>query len=199
MKYLFTIFLCLGLASFIMGQKTVIRECSSMLERGEITETVYVTHYIFTGLDTTGLNVKVEKIKITEPKREIVKKQIKDCTSPNPEDCIVETILDIPAVTMNLYTLSSPDVTSDYEIRTEKVEKVVRDGGLVSTKIVCTKNRSKSLISKVQQALILEGYPLSVNGKLDQATMLSLTDFQKQHKMVYGDLTLEVLSALNVK
>lgn len=199
MKYLFTIFLYLGLASFIMGQKTVIRECSSMLERGEITETVNVTHYIFTGLDTTGLNVKVEKIKITEPKRELVKKLIKNCTSPNPEDCVVETVLDIPAVTMNLYTLASPDVTSEYEIRTEKVEQVVRDGGLVSTKIVCSKNRSKSLINKVQQALILEGYPLSVNGKLDQATMLSLTDFQKQHKMAYGDLTLEVLSALNIK
>ncbi|HRO09208.1 MAG TPA: hypothetical protein PK611_06245 [Saprospiraceae bacterium] len=199
MKNLFTIILSLCFVSLIFGQKKVVRECTSMLERGAVTEMVNVTHYIFTGQDTTGLHVKVEKIKVTEPRQEVVKKLNKDCTSPNPQDCMVETIVDVPAVTMNLYTLSGPDVTSEYETRIEKVEKVTMDGGLIRTKIVCEKNRTPKLINKVQEALILEGYPLTVNGKLDQATKLSLTDFQKHNKLAYGDLTLEVLAALNIK
>lgn len=199
MKNLFTIVLALGLSSFVFGQKKVVRSCSAMLEQGPITEMVEVSHYIFTGLDTTGLNVKVEKIKVTEPRREVVKKQDKNCTSPNPKDCIIETIVDVPAVTMNLYTLSGPDVTKEYEIRTEKVEKIIKNGGLVDTKIVCPKNRTKALITKVQEALVLEGYPLTINGELDQATMLSIKDYQIQHKMAYGDLTLEVLGALKIQ
>ncbi len=191
--------LALGLTSFVYGQKKVINTCTSMLERGPITEMVEVTHYIFTGLDTTGLNVNVEKIKVTEPRREVIKKKDKNCTSPNPEDCIIETVMEIPAVTMNLYTLAGPNVTNDYEIRKEKVEKVIAEGGLVETKIVCPKNRTKSLITKVQEALILEGYPLSISGELDQPTMLSIKDYQIQHKMIYGDLTLELLGALKIQ
>ncbi len=199
MKNLLTIVFLLSLTSGVFGQKKVVRSCTSMLETGPVTEMVEVTHYIFIGMDTTGLNVKVEKINVTEARTEIVKKKNKNCTSPNPEDCIVETIVEVPAVAMNLYTLAGPDITPDYEIRTEKVEKIVREGGLVETSIVCPKNRTKGMITKIQEALILEGYPLTANGELDQATMLSVKDYQITHKMPSGDLTLELLGALKIK
>ncbi|MCZ2101975.1 MAG: hypothetical protein LC107_10615 [Chitinophagales bacterium] len=199
MKNIVTIILALGLSSFAFGQKKVVRTCTSMLEQAPMTEIVEVTHYIYTGLDTTGLHVKIEKINVTEARKELVKRKKKDCTAPNPEDCMVEVEIDIPAVAMNLYTLSGPDVTPDFEVRIEKVERVVKEGGLVETSIVCTKNRTKDLIKKVQEALILEGYPLTVNGELDQATMLSIKDYQIQHRMPAGDLTLEVVGALNIK
>jgi peptidoglycan hydrolase-like protein with peptidoglycan-binding domain len=55
------------------------------------------------------------------------------------------------------------------------------------------------LVNKIQTALISKGYPLTVNGILDQATKLSIEDFQRENKMAYGDLTLEVLAVLGVR
>ena len=80
MKNLLTIAFLLSLTPVVFGQKKVVRTCTSMLEQGPVTEVVEVMHYIFTGMDTTGLNVKVEKIKVTEARTEIVKKKNKDCT-----------------------------------------------------------------------------------------------------------------------
>ncbi|MBL0026682.1 MAG: hypothetical protein IPO98_17540 [Saprospiraceae bacterium] len=43
------------------------------------------------------------------------------------------------------------------------------------------------------------GYPISSNGIYDQATSLSVTDYQRSNGMPYGDLTLGLLAALEVR
>ena len=129
----------------------------------------------------------------------VKRRKSKDCDSPNPEDCMTQVLEEIPAVTMNLYTLNGPDVTSEYDTRKEKVSVTTREGGLINEGIVCAKNRSSKLIKKVQEALIKHGYPLTMNGIYDQATSLSVIDFQRSKSMPYGDLTLGVLAALGVK
>jgi hypothetical protein len=193
-----TLLMMLGMIT-VFAQKKADQVCKAMLQVDPIIETIEKTHYIFTGADTTGLNVKVTTITIMEPRREMVKRRDKNCTSPNIEDCYISTYEDIPAVTMNLYTLPGPDATHEYDTRKEKVKVTKREAGSQETHIVCEKNRSKALIKKVQTALVGLGYPLTIDGNYDQATALSVTDFQKGKQLAYGDLTLETLAALNVK
>ena len=194
-----TLFLTIIVVGLVTAQNTNSKICKAMLQVDPIIETIEKTHYIFTGSDTTGLNVKTTKITIMEGRTEMVKRRDKNCTKPNILDCYVSKMEEVPPVTMNLYTLSGPDVTSEYDTRIEKVKVVRREAGQQEVDIVCTKNRSKSLINKIQTALIAQGYPLTVNGTLDQATNLSITDFQKSKSLAYGDLTLETLAALGIK
>ncbi len=194
-----TLFLTIIVVGLVTAQNTNSKICKAMLQVDPIIETTEKTHYIFTGSDTTGLNVKMTKITIMEGRTEMVKRRDKNCTKPNILDCYVSKMEEVPPVTMNLYTLSGPDVTTEYDTRIEKVKVVRREAGQQEVDIVCTKNRSKSLINKIQTALIAQGYPLTVNGTLDQATNLSITDFQKSKSLAYGDLTLETLAALGIK
>jgi hypothetical protein len=200
MRNPFTILLTICISTYCIGQNSTKTGCSGMLQLDPITQVIEKTHYVFTGSDTTGLGVTATKLTVVEGRKEMVKKRIsKDCVSPNPEDCYVKVLEEIPPVTMNLYTLPNTDKTKEYDIRKEKVQVVNRKGGPVSESIVCPKNRSSKLIKKVQTALVKLGYPLVINGVYDQATALSVTDFQKSKQMAYGDLTLAVLGALDVK
>lgn len=200
MRHISTVILITCISSYCLSQSANNNLCSGTLKIDPITKTVEKKHYIFTGSDTTGLNVMVTKITVAEGRQELVKKRKSiDCDSPNPEDCFTQVLEDIPPVTMNLYTLSGPDKTQEYDIRNEKVIITEREGGNVNENIVCPKNRSPNLIKKVQSALIKLGYPISSNGIYDQATSLSVTDYQRSNGMPYGDLTLGLLAALEVR
>lgn len=200
MKNILIFIITFSISGYCISQKTNRNTCTASLTLDPVYETVEKTHYIFTGSDTTGLNVNVTKITVVEGRKELVKRRInKDCVSPDPEDCMVKVMEDIPPVTMNLYTLSGPDVTKEYDTRTEIIKRIIKEGGQTKENVVCIKNRSANLIKKVQNALIGEGYPLIANGIMDQATNLSLTDFQKTKGLAYGDLSLATLAALGVK
>ena len=200
MKNLFLVIATMCISAFCIAQSQKKSNCTGSLKVDPIIQTQEKTHYIFTGSDTTGLNVTVTKITVAESRKEMVKRRKSvDCDSPNPEDCMTQVMEEIPAVTMNLYTLPGPDKTSEYDIRKEKVNITTREGGQVNESIVCPKNRSSNLIKKVQQSLIKLGYPLTINGVYDQATSLSVTDFQRSNSLPFGDLTLGVLAALGVK
>ena len=182
----FIIFLLtFSVSGICISQKAKSNTCTATLTQDPIMETVEKTYYIFTGSDTTGLNVKLTTITVLEGQKALVKKKKKDCDSPKPEDCIEEILEDFPPITMNLFTLESPDVTKEYETRKEKVKVVKKQGGVV--------------IKRIQAALISLGYPLTENGILDQATNLSVTDFQKSKGLAYGDLSLSTLAALGIK
>ena len=175
------------------------KNCVADLTEDAVMTEVILTHYIFTGSDTTGLHVKSRTIIVSPGERKLVKKRKKDCNMPNPQDCYQEVMEEIPPVTMNLYTLSGPDVTPHHEVRKEKTMVLKKAGGTVSREVVCPKNRSRNLIKKVQTALSAMGYPVKTDGNPDQATQLALTDFQKSKGLAYGDLSLETLAALNVR
>lgn len=200
MKYGFLMIFSIFAVSFISAQKASNLECTVKCTVDAITESVNKTHYIYTGSDTTGLNVTMTTITIMDARKELVKKRKdKNCISDNPEDCMIEVLEEIPAVTMNLYTLPNTDKTKEYDIRIEKMTVVKREAGLVDEAVVCPKNRTSNLIKKVQAELKKLGYPVASNGILDQSTNLAMVDFQRSNQLPYGDLTLSTLAALNIK
>jgi hypothetical protein len=194
----------LSIITFLMinlmaGGINAQKGCSAPCTIDAITEDKAITHYIFTGDDTTGLDVKLTKIVIVEGKKQLVKRRDPNCLSSNPVECLKDVYEEIPPVTMNLYTLPDNTKTDQYETRLEIVKVVKRAGGTTDEPIVCIKNRTKSLVSKIQKALIEKGYPLKANGILDQATNLSIVDFQRNASLPYGELSLATVAALGIE
>lgn len=174
-------------------------ECTGVLKYDALSEIVEKTHYVFTGTDTTGLNVSMTKITLIDSREEWVKRKDKNCVSPKPEECVKMVLETLPPVTMNMYTLPGPDVTDQYEVRTEKVRVKTQKEGSKEIPVVCEKNRTSRLISKVQESLITLGYSIEKTGEFDKSTLTAVIDFQKSKGLAYGDLSLETLAALGVR
>lgn len=195
--------LTLAFAAFSLmtaiSQKSSNNTCFSILKYDAISEIVEKKHYVFTGTDTTGLNVKLSKINIIDAREEWVKRKDKNCVSPNPKECEKLVLETLPPVTMNMYTLEGPDVTDQYEIKTEKVRVISQKAGTKELPVVCQSNRTPKLISKLQEALLSLGYPVGISGQLDDTTMAYITEFQKSKGLPYGDISLETLGALGVR
>lgn len=197
MKNIFLVLLSIFIFSKLTAQNNV---CKSTCAMDAVIVEEEKIHYIFTGSDTTGLNVKYTKITIVEGRKDLVKrKKSADCISPNPADCIIEVMEEIPPVTMNLYILPNTEKTNEYEVRKEKIRVIKKEGGQTEVAVVCPKNRSPKLIKRVQAGLKKEGYPVNENGIMDKETEQSITSFQKAKGLPYGDLTLSTLSALGIK
>ncbi len=182
-----------------ISQKSPNNTCFSVLKYDAISEIVEKKHYVFTGTDTTGLNVKLSKINIIDAREEWVKRKDKNCVSPNPKECEKLVLETLPPVTMNMYTLEGPDVIDQYEIKTEKVRVISQKAGTKELPVLCPSNRTPKLISKLQESLKALGYPVEISGLLDDTTMAYITEFQKSKGLPYGDISLETLGALGVR
>jgi len=182
-----------------ISQKSTNNTCLSILKYDAISEIVEKKHYVFTGTDTTGLNVKLSKINIIDAREEWVKRKDKNCVSPNPKECEKLVLETLPPVTMNMYTLAGPDVTDQFEIKTEKVRVISQKAGTIELPVLCESNRTPKLISKLQESLKALGYPVEISGLLDDTTMAYITEFQKSKGLPYGDVSLETLGALGVR
>jgi hypothetical protein len=157
-----------------------------------------VTHLIFNGNDTTGLFVKETNITAVPAQKKLVKRRDPNCLSPNPVECLKDVYEEMPAVTMRVYTLPENTKTDQYDKRTETFSVMKRPAKTMDEPIVCTKDRSKILIQKLQTALVQKGYPLHVTGIYDKATQVVVEDFQKSVNLAYGELTLATLAALGI-
>lgn len=199
MRFSLIIVLLALFANNIFAQNTKNLSCTAELTVDPIIQEKEIIHHVFIGNDTTGLNLVLKKIIIKEGKYDWVNKKKIDCHSINAADCIEKVWEYIPPVSMNLYVLQDIEASDEYEIKKEKVQYLVREGSTKLYQVLCDKNRTPTMIKKIQKALIEKGYPLQPNGILDQATNLAITDFQRTQFMAYGDISLELLASLNIK
>ncbi|MEZ4909568.1 MAG: hypothetical protein R2774_01775 [Saprospiraceae bacterium] len=195
MKGKFTILFILFAHLAISQSKSCFTKCTI----DAIQEENIVKHYIFTGSDTSGMNVKKSMITVAPARSIQVRKFDKNCTKPNPQDCYYTKVENIPPVTMNLYTLSDPSITDQYEIKEETITVVKSPAKEVEKEVICEQNRTTALIKKIQEGLIVQGFPIDATGVWDEPTRLSLNAFQKSNKLAYGDMTLESLALLGVE
>ena len=187
------------LALFAQLANGQTKSCFSKCTVDAIQEEKIIKHYIFTGSDTTGMQVEKTLITVAPAKSIQVRKFDKNCTKPNPQDCYYYKVENIPPVTMHLYTLKDPSVTDQYDIKEETVMVEQAPAKEVEKEVICDANRTTTLIKKIQHGLIAKGYPIEENGEWDEPTKLSFVAFQKSNKLAYGDMTLETLALLGVE
>lgn len=84
-------------------------------------------------------------------------------------------------------------------IEVERIMKVA-DGGLEWKQILCETNMTHEVVANIQDALKGQGiYRGPIDGSLGPMTMNAVRSFQKSRNLAAGQLTMETLSALDVK
>nr|WP_288355941.1 peptidoglycan-binding domain-containing protein [uncultured Pseudomonas sp.] len=86
------------------------------------------------------------------------------------------------------------------EKRQLKVTRFEGNARIVSRQTVCDPDINEDLVTRLQQSLVKRGFnPGSVDGKLGKRTLDALTEFQTANGLAVGALTLESLTALDVR
>ncbi len=86
------------------------------------------------------------------------------------------------------------------EKRQLKVTRFEGNARIVSRQTVCDPDINDDLVTRLQQSLVKRGFnPGSVDGKLGKRTLDALTEFQTANGLAVGALTLESLTALEVR
>ena len=152
-----------------------------------------------------------------------------NCLSPNPEDCITKTVTKVPPKYKQIrqLTLLSPDDTIRLQepgkiVRVEWREEIsppdsqtisfpsakkmivtkvkLREGGVEDwVEVVCPKDVTADLISKIKASLHENGY--ATDDALDHfgdVTKKSILQFQKEHNLPAGNLNIETLTAMGI-
>lgn len=84
-------------------------------------------------------------------------------------------------------------------VQVERINKIA-DGGLEWKQILCETNMTREVIGNIQNALKNAGvYRGPVDGSLGPMTMNAVRAFQREKNLAAGQLTMETLSALDVK
>lgn len=139
------------------------------------------------------------KVEIIPAEYKIIKKKVVAAPA---------TVQKIPiaAVTtqMKVRELASAATTKEEVIpaitKTVKKQIVLEPSKTSWEQILCKTNMTKDIISKVQKALISNGfYKGGVDGDYGPGTTASIRAFQKAKGLASGGLTLETLSALNIR
>ena len=161
---------------------------------------------VYTG-DENDMTVKREiKEVVLKEGRKGWEKRVADrnCLSPNPNDCLVWCLVDIPEEKINRLVVVGDAPDSTFTIETFEVKELVKKGGFTEWKqVVCANKITNSLIREVQSGLVdadllNEKYLKKKRAKFNNATKAALKEYQQKHGLPIGNLDFETLAHLGV-
>lgn len=144
---------------------------------------------VYTGNKTMEeVGFELKRIEIEPAKSQWVRKRLPpDQCKPtnNPNDCVVACLEETPAVYQEFKVLNDTIQTADFKLVNLDQEIVIEKGGQSYwIEIVCEKNITHSLLTKVQQSLNERGfYSKEINGEFDETTIESLKKFQQSKRL----------------
>ena len=165
--------------------------------------TIYANEYaVYTGNELEeDVDIEVREIILQEKSNKWVKKRVdNNCLAPDPNDCVVWCLENLPEKKETLKILLDTTQSSNYIVK--RIEKKPASGKKNQTdwkEVLCEKDVTPSIIGEIQNALkVNQYYSGGISGKFDGMTKKALTNFQKNSKLPIGQLDLETLDALGV-
>lgn len=145
---------------------------------------------------------KVEKITLAQGKKEWVKKKAdRKCLSPNPDDCLVWCLVEVPEMSVEREIVTDLSMTDFYIMETFEKKELKKKGGFTEWKeILCANKITSYTIRQIQTALLDEGFLNSIPRKkrLNAETKGALKSYQLKHGLPVGNLDLKTLDALGI-
>jgi len=167
------------------------------------TEAVVIFYNRYTGSDNLDNKlVRKSNIVTQEASKGWVKKKAdRNCMAPNPDDCLVWCLVDLPEESIEYFEVLDTNQVKDFvkdSLVIDDIEKATSHTEWVE--VLCENDISKSIISEIQSKLLDLGYNLSrgVNGKLDKETKAELKQYQKDYQLPIGNLNIKTMEALGV-
>ena len=130
----------------------------------------------------------------------IKKKADGNCASPNPEDCLVWCLIEIPEEKVSYKIVVDTTLTDQWKMENVNEKTLVESGGYTEwTEVVCDSKVSNELINNVQKILADQGFlKANQSGSFDSETKKALTEFQRQYELPLGTLNLQTLDYMDI-
>lgn len=110
-----------------------------------------------------------------------------------------KTTSTIPAVTREVRVLADTTFYRDFRYETIQYKALVeKGGGRRETEVVCSDERTPNLYLQISNALKSSGYLNFVSAKWSQALSEALQEFQKDHGLSVGDVSVETLQFMGI-
>ena len=152
----------------------------------------------YIGDNPNQLGLQNKEVVIKPAIKEWRKKKQDNCMAPNPDDCLVWCLVDIPAKTEQYIIVKDTNQIKDFLVKTITYEYVDQMSHTDWAEVICQNKLTKSVIRNLKEALFNNGYQVSENDKIDKMTQSAITQFQKDNNLAFGALTVEFLDALDI-
>ena len=192
-----------GIARDSDGLNMESGKCYAKCLIGNIMEDFEEEYVVFTGdPDTENVTLQEKNLLIKPAFSEFMQIQADDnCTSPNPEDCMIWCWVEIPAVYQSITILTDTTESKNFEVQTITRTRLIKKSEFTEWReTICPSDLTPSVIRSIQEALKEKGfYNGSFKRKLDQEVKAALTDFQRSMNLPMGQLDVETLKMLKVE
>lgn len=164
-----------------------------------------ILHY--TGDDPKQKGVDIEKIKVKESESKWVKRKAdRNCTSSNPDDCLVWCLVEDPESIEMYYVVTDTILVREYEKKYIEIEvKSKKNRNRKETEwqeVVCNSDITKELIRNIEVVLIQENYLINyIEGQHDKITpevKEAYVNYQEHHNLPIGQLNLTTLEHMGI-
>jgi hypothetical protein len=154
---------------------------------------------IFTGNDDSNIYLKDTTFIIPPSKKWVKKKSDTPCHSPNPEDCLVWCLEQVPQRQVQHTIMIDSTQTDDFIMK--RLELGKREMQQTEwQEVVCAKDVSPKLITQICSKLQMEGYSRvdCSSAKLDSSLKNAINAYQKDNQLPIGGLNMETMYRLGI-
>jgi len=127
-----------------------------------------------------------------------------NCTSPDPEDCLVMCLVELPAVTETHYIITDTSLNRKFELKDLTINELIKLGGKSGwVEVLCEIEITSTVVKRVNEQLIDSGY---LNGNLIEEiqifgsqTEVAIRSYQEAHGLpIGGALNIPTLEHLGI-
>lgn len=178
-------------------------ECVALCTMPEHTVSTTGRFPIYTGdINSEKVKVETKKIIIQEQSKKWEKKRAdNNCRAPNPDDCLVWCLVDVPEISEELVILSDTTQSNNFTWRTIEYDiKTIPRGTKEWKPILCESTYTMQFLFDLQNALRESGhYTRKLNvEKMDNKIKSALSKYQIENKLPEGHLDYETLNHLGI-
>lgn len=176
--------------------------CYAKCMMPDLYKTNYEAYPVYTGnINSEDVETKTIDLELQPASTKWVKKKAdKNCVSPDPNDCLVWCLVQVPAVTESVTILADTTQSENYQMTSFPTKELSQEGGFTEWRqVVCVKDITPQLVNQIQSYLKEEEYYSGTStSKLDRDTKTALSNFQKENNLPLGNLDFETLDFMGI-
>lgn len=204
-RYLFLLFFAFS-ANVLSAQPAVpaIKKtnCEKLLFHPEVQKLDEYKLPIYTGEPNDEIELKELTYYSEKPKTEWVKKKAtRNCLSPNPEDCLVWCLVEVPGKKEKVWVVVKPEQTDQIDWQVFNKNQLIHLDDFFQRKEVYCQLPGKRMSRNICKALQSEGYMTDSKCKMRKFTdelAAGLLEYQTDNSLYKGGLSIETLEKLDV-
>lgn len=131
----------------------------------------------------------------------VKKKADRNCLSPNPDDCLVWCLVEIPEEKISRMVVLDTSATSNYKMERIVFKEIQQKGGYTKWfEVLCEKEINETFVSDLHNKLFVHQFleELPEVAEFSKQTKAALVAYQRDHGLPVGNLDFETLAHLGI-